>query len=258
MSQPKRLVFIPDPQVKVGAPSHHIDAAANAIVEYKPDVVVHIGDHWDNPALSKHEVPGSKWKEGTRIKDDIDVGNEAFVRLNAPMQREIDRLAIGHRRRWNPDRHFFDGNHEFRIERLISELPQFDGLLRTDLMQVPVGWQRHPFLEIVEIEGVLFSHYFSNTQSGKAIGGSIDNRLNKIGQSFAMGHQQGLLYGMRQYPGSVQKHGLVAGSFYLHDEHYRDRQSNGEWRGIVVMNELHDGKYDVMPLSMNYLLRRFG
>ena len=50
---------------------------------------------------------------------------------------------------------------------------------------------------------------------------------------------------------------IVAGSFYQHDEDYRGQQSNGEWRGIVVLNEVHDGKYDIMPLSMDYLRRKY-
>jgi hypothetical protein len=50
----------------------------------------------------------------------------------------------------------------------------------------------------------------------------------------------------------------VAGSFYLHDEGYRGPQCNNEWRGIIVLNEVKDGDYDVMPLSMSYLERKFG
>lgn len=254
----KRLLFIPDTQVKMGVPLHHIKAAAEAIVEYKPDIVVHIGDHWDNPALSKHEAPGSIHKEGTRILDDIEIGNEAFRLLDGPMAAESARLASNHRKRWDPDKHYFMGNHCFRVDRAVAEVPQFEGVLSSDMMKTPPGWQRHPFLKIVDIEGVWFSHYFSNTQSGRPIGGSIDNRLNKIGQSFAQGHQQGIYFGQRQFPGNIQRHGLVAGSFYLHDEHYRDAQSNGEWRGIIIMNELENGMYDIMPLSMKYILRRFG
>jgi hypothetical protein len=44
----------------------------------------------------------------------------------------------------------------------------------------------------------------------------------------------------------------------LHDEDYRGLQSNGEWRGIVVLNEVHNGGYDIMPLSMDYLRRKYG
>lgn len=42
-----------------------------------------------------------------------------------------------------------------------------------------------------------------------------------------------------------------------HDEPYRDAQSNGEWRGVVCLNEVRDGTYDVMPLSMDYLSRKY-
>ena len=30
-----------------------------------------------------------------------------------------------------------------------------------------------------------------------------------------------------------------------------------EWNGIVVLNEVRDGNYDLMPLSFNYLRERF-
>jgi hypothetical protein len=43
----------------------------------------------------------------------------------------------------------------------------------------------------------------------------------------------------------------------MHDERYRGLQSNGEWRGIVILNEVTPDGYDVMPLSMNYLLRKY-
>jgi hypothetical protein len=67
-----------------------------------------------------------------------------------------------------------------------------------------------------------------------------------------------MLYGLKQYPGNITRHGLVAGSFYLHNMGYRGPQGTGEWRGIIVKNEVHEGQYDIMPLSMSYLQRRFG
>lgn len=253
----RRHLVIPDPQISSIVPTNHIDWAAQAVVEYKPDVVIVLGDWWDMSALSSYEKPGSKQTEGQRIKLDIEAGNEAFRRFVAPMTAERARLIRNKERQWNPELHFLMGNHEARIDRLVKEQPKFEKILCTDMLETP-HFERHPFLEIVEIDGVWYSHYFSQTHSGKAIGGSIDNRLNKIGHSFVQGHQQGLLYGTRQFPGSTRRHGLVAGSFYQHDEHYRDAQSNGEWRGIVVLNEVQNGDLDVMPLSMNYLRRKYG
>jgi hypothetical protein len=254
----RRHLVIPDTQVRPGVPLEHLNWLALAILDYKPDVIVHLGDHWDMPSLSKYESPGSAFMEGKRIKADIEVGNEAFAPIGAVITAEMERLRLGKRKRWTPECHYLRGNHDERVSRAVKDNPKLEGFLSLDMLKVPVPFAVHPFLEIVEIDGVAYSHYFSNIHSGKAIGGSIDNRLNRIGKSFVQGHQQGLLYGVRQFPGKLARHGLVAGSFYLHDEHYRDAQSNGEWRGIVVLNEVRDGNYDVMPLSMDYLRRKYG
>lgn len=126
-----------------------------------------------------------------------------------------------------------------------------------DALRTP-GFKRHDFLKIVPIDGIAYCHYFPNPYSGKPIGGTIVNRLNAIGQSFVQGHQQGFLYASKQYPDHV-KHGLVCGRFHSHHEGYRPEDVQiAEWNGIVVLNEVRDGTYDLMPLSFSYLQRKFG
>lgn len=66
----RRHLIIPDAQIKPGQNLDHIDWAAQAIVEYRPDVIVVIGDWWDMSSLSTHEAPGSKEAEGRRVKPD--------------------------------------------------------------------------------------------------------------------------------------------------------------------------------------------
>lgn len=253
----RRHLIIPDTQIRPGVSTEHIDWAALAIVDYMPDVVVVIGDWWDMPSCSRWNEPGSLEREGLRINDDLAVGNEAFERLVAPMEKEIARRKRRRIKGWAPRREFLFGNHEDRLDRKVKASPELIGSISRDQMLTP-GFTRNEFNKIIEIDGIWYSHFFANTKSGKPIGGSIDNRLNKIGKSFVQGHEQGLLYGIRQFPDKLVRHGLVAGSFYLHDEAYRGLQSNGEWRGIVVLNEVRDdGNYDVMPLSMGYLQRRY-
>ena len=252
----RRWLVIPDTQVRPGVDTRHIDWAAQAIVEYRPDVIIHLGDHWDFPSLSTHDAPGSKEAEGRRVADDITVGNEAFERLIAPLNSERLRIYSNRKKQWNPECHYLFGNHEDRLTRAIFREPKWEGLLTLDALKTP-GFERHAFLKIIEIDGIKVSHYFANTHSGRPIGGSIENRLNKIGQSFICGHEQGLLYGIKQYPGELRRHGLVCGSFYLHDEGYRGPQSNSEWRGIVVLNRVQNGDYDVMPLRISYLQEKY-
>ena len=251
----KHLV-IPDPQVRPGDDTTHLDWLAQAILEYRPDVIVHLGDHWDLPSLSTHDAPGSKEAEGRRVKPDIDAGNEAWLRFWTPVEKRIKKTISSHRKRWNPECHFLFGNHEDRLSRAIFRDPKWEGMLSLDCLKTP-GFQRHPYLKIVPLDGVRYCHYFANPFSGKAIGGSIQNRLAKIGGTFVQGHQQGRLYGSVQYPDHVA-HGMVVGSFYLHDEHYRQADVQAcEWRGIVVLNEVRNGDFDPMFLSMDYLRRRF-
>lgn len=251
----RRHMLIPDTQVRPGVDTSHIDWAARAIVEYMPDVIVHIGDNADMPSLSSHA--GQLDKEGARIQNDFDVANDAMARLFAPQEAESKRRRDKHRTRWEPERHALHGNHEYRIVRAVQENPQLEGIVSLDKLQYPAGVVVHPFLEIVDIDGICYSHYFQNSHSGRPIGGSIDNRLNRIGRSFVQGHEQGLIHGRRQFPGELARCGLVAGSFYLHDEGYRGAQGNGEWRGIIIFNEVKDGDYDLMTLSMDYLRRKF-
>jgi hypothetical protein len=253
----RRHLWIPDTQLKPGVDTRHIDWAAQAILDYRPEVIVVAGDWWDMPSLNGHVTPGSIEREGARYVADVEVGNEAFRRLVAPMIAERARLSNNKKRQWNPVCKFLFGNHEDRITRAVKADPRLEGVLSLEHLETP-GFDRHSFLEIVEIDGIAYSHYFSNTHSNRPIGGSIDNRLNKIGKSFVQGHEQGLLYGIKQFPGNLTRHGLVAGSYYLHDEQYRGAQSNGEWRGIVVLNGVSEGAYDVMPVSMKYLEQRYG
>lgn len=230
--------------------------AGQAAVDYKPDVISLIGDLADMPSLSGHEKPGSKQTIGRNIKADFDAVNEGFEVFYAPIRKEIARLRKGHRTRWEPECHYFLGNHENRISNALDAQPQLEGLFGLDSILTP-GFQVHPFLKIEEIDGIKYCHYFPNPFSGKPIGGTIVSRLNNIGSSFVQGHQQGFLYASKQYPDHV-KHGLVCGKFYVEDEHYRPPDvQRTEWSGIVVLNDVQNGSYDLMPLSMNYLRRKY-
>lgn len=253
---PKRHFIVPDTQVRPGVPTSHIDWIAQAIVDYMPDVVVHIGDHWDMPSLSVHDGPCSMKMEGARYEDDIQAGNEAFARLCAPMEAEQARRVRRKIKRWNPRKMFLFGNHENRIERAMNRDPKWAGVIGYHHL-LTRDWERHGFLERVWQDGILYSHYFQSAHSSHAIGGTIDNRLNKIGASFVQGHEQGFRYGTRIQASGANWHGLVAGSCYLHDEDYRGAQGQSHWRGVVILNEVRDGDYCVMPLTLDYLCRRY-
>lgn len=252
---PRRHVVVPDTQVRPNVHTDHIDWIAQAIVEYQPDVVVHLGDHWDFPSLNGHEEPGSAPLEGARYQDDLQSGNEAFKRLSEPMDAEIKRRRDKHRERWNPRKVFLKGNHETRADRVANNNPKFIGTIGSDNCDTR-DWEKHEFLEVVNIDGVLYSHFFQTSHSGRPIGGTVHNKLTKIGSSFVQGHVQGLDIGTKIMGSGKTWWGIVAGSAYTHIEEYRGNQGQRHWRGIVVLNDVRDGEFEPMPLTLNHLCRK--
>ena len=50
----------------------------------------------------------------------------------------------------------------------------------------------------------------------------------------------------------------VTAPYYQHDEDYLGPQGNAEtWRGCWVLNEVFRGEFDEMPISMDYLRRKY-
>ncbi|NOR58432.1 MAG: hypothetical protein GQ474_07915 [Sulfurimonas sp.] len=251
-----KVLLIPDTQVKPNVPTNHLTALGNYIVKKKPDVIVHIGDHWDMPSLNSYDKKGSKSFEGRRVKEDITSGNEAMDLLLAPMKAYNKKQKKTRHKQYKPRMVFCMGNHEYRIKRATDSDPSLEGLIGYDMLNLK-DWEVHEFLEIVNIEDVLFSHYFINTLSltKGVLAGTIDNKLQKVGNSFVMGHQQTLQFGTHYLNDGTAHIGLVAGAFYQHHEDYMGLQGNHHWRGAVMLNQLQEGKFDPMFLSMDYLLK---
>lgn len=242
--------MIPDTQVSTGVPTSHLTAAGNYAAEKRPDVIVHIGDHWDLPSLSSYERPGSKFFENRRYMSDLHAGNLAMEQFLKPI-----RAAKGYK----PRLVFCLGNHENRIQRAIDADPvRMEGLIGYGQLNLR-EWEMHEFLEPVEIDDILYCHYFVNQQSlmKGVLGGTIDNRLNKIKQSFSQGHQQTRMWGTQFTSTGKEICGLVAGAFYQHNEDYLGPQGNHYWRGIIYKHEVVNGRYDPMFVSLDYLLREY-
>lgn len=238
-------LVIPDTQIKVGVPTIQLEWIGRYIAEKQPDVVIHLGDHWDMPSLSSYDK-GKKSFEGRRYRQDVEAGNKAFALLD----RYISRIKGYH-----PRKVFLFGNHEERIVRAVEEDAMLDGTIGLQDLNT-LSWERHNFLEVVWIDGVAYSHYFYNPMSGRPYGGQAITRLKTIGHTYTMGHQQTLDYAIR-FVGGKSHHGLVAGACYLHDEEYKGPQGNAHWRGIIVKHAVLDGSYNPMFVDLDYLCRRY-
>jgi hypothetical protein len=258
MTKPRRHYVVPDVQVRPGDVVDHLDWIAQDIVRRKPDVIVCIGDFWDLPSLSRYSAPGGLEKEGARLLADIEAGDAALRRLVVPIHKETARLKRNKEKGWAPRLVFTEGNHEYRAATFASNDARFEGVVGTHLCNVEaLGFERHKFLAPVEIDHVHYSHFWQSALSDRPIGGTIDNRLNKLCVSFVCGHEQGLRYGSRPLATGKTIHGIVAGSCYLGTEHYRGPQARNEWRGTVVLHDVRAGQFEPMFLSLRYLCHEY-
>jgi hypothetical protein len=253
-------VVIPDTQAKAGVPTDHLSWIGKYIVDEfhdEPIKIIHLGDHADMPSLSSYDK-GTKRMEGRRYVEDITAANDAWAILNRPFVDFNRNRGKTKHAGWRPERHILLGNHEDRIDRAVNFDAQLESILSTDQLDYArTGWEVSPFLEVLWLDGVAYSHYFYNPMTGKPLGGAnVELRLKTIGHTFTMGHQQTLMYGLR-FVANKSQHGLVAGACYLHNEDYKGPQGNAHWRGIIVKHEVREGSYDPMFVSLNYLCQRY-
>lgn len=251
-----RILVIPDCQVKKDVPLEHLTWAGKAICDYLPDVVVNIGDFADMPSLSSHDIKGSKYFEGLRYKTDVTVAKDAMKLLLSPLRELQAKQKKNKEKIYKPRMVMLLGNHENRIDRAVNNNPTLEGLISTKDLNYESDWEVHEFLHPVFINGVGFNHYWPVGALGRPAS-SPSAIINKLHMSCIAGHQQGkqVAYGKRADGKSITS--IVVGSYYLHDESYMDQLSNRHWRGLLVMNEVEDGHFDEMFLSIDYLGRKY-
>lgn len=255
MDKPLRILCIPDTQCKPDTPTEHLEWAGKAICDYRPDVVVHLGDHWDFPSLSSHDKTGSKYFEGKRYLADVEAGNKGMEILLAPLKDLQKSQKESKHKIYKPRLVFLKGNHCNRLTRAVENNPMLEGLMTYDHLHLK-DWEVHSFLHPVFINGVGFNHYWPVGAKGRPAG-TASALVNKLHMSCVAGHQQGkqIAYGKRADGKPIC--GIIAGSYYLHDESYMDKLSNRHWRGLVVLNDVKDGGFDEMLLSIEYLQRKY-
>lgn len=249
-------LIIPDTQVRDGDNLDFLTAIGNYIVEKKPDVVVCLGDFADMASLSSYDV-GKKSFEGQRYLKDIEAAKAANFALNKPLY-EFNFQAKKHKHKlYNPHKVMLLGNHEDRINRAVNNDAKLDGVLSTEHLQnASFGWEEHKFLDVVVLDGIAYSHYFVTGVAGRPAS-TAAAQLRKTNMSCIAGHQQGLQIATASRADGTPLTSVIAGSCYLHDEDYLGPQGNKHWRGFLVAHDVHDGGFDLMPVSLKYVKDKY-
>lgn len=252
-------LFIPDSQIRPGVSLDFLDWIGKYIVRKQPDVIVHAGDFADMESLSSYDK-GKRSAEGKRVQLDIDVAQEAWDRLNAPIVALQRAQKAAGEPIYSPRKVITLGNHEDRIRRHVDANAELHGFLSIESLGFHrYGWEVVPFKKPIVIDGISYCHYFENVMTGKPLGGTCLNMLKQVGNSFTQGHKQTLDVATRFLPSDGrQQWGIVAGACYEHDEGYKGYQGNHHWRGIILKHNVVEGSYDPLFISLDWLKRTYG
>lgn len=252
-----KILVIPDTQIRIQDDLDYLDHIGKYIVHKQPDVVLQIGDFADMPSLSSYDY-GKKAYEGRRYALDIEAAKKGMDTLLGPLTDYNNKQRKNGKKLYRPRLVLTLGNHEDRINRAVNSDPKLDGFMDvSDLGYEGFGWEVHPFLAVVVIGGIAFSHYFVTGTAGRPAS-TAAAQLNKKHMSCVAGHQQG-----RQSASAYRADGkritaIIAGSCYEHDEDYLGPQGNNHWRGLIMLHDVLDGEFNEMYVNLDFLRYKYG
>lgn len=249
-----KIAVIPDVQAKAYVPLDHLLHVGRFLAEKKPDVIVCIGDFADMPSLSSYDK-GKKSFENRRYVKDIESVEIAMSVLLEPIKKEVKRLKRNKKKQWNPRMVMTLGNHEERINRAIDNDAILEGVICMDDLPYE-DWEVYPYLEVVEIGGVSFSHFFTSGVMGRPVG-SARALITKKMTSCVQGHIQTMDVAYSYKPNGDRVTGLMVGTCYQHHESYMSPQGNVHWRGIHMLYEVNNGNFDNHAISLDYLREKY-
>lgn len=249
---PSRHLFIPDTQVQPGVRTNHITALGNYIAHWKPDVIVIAGDWYDMKSLCVYDRDLAD-VTSRRYQQDVTAGDNAITELMRPWVLD---------KKYKPRLVYTLGNHEERALRLLDSQPQLRGAIQMPWDYAKqMGWEIYPYLKPVVVDGIAYCHQFVKSANGRVTNtkwGAPNARTQVLREmrSTTAGHKPGL--DVHLHPiGVGSLRGLIAGSFYQHQEKWMTAQGDEYWRGVLVKHEVRKGNYDLMEVSLSYLLRKW-
>lgn len=247
---------LPDAQIRHGDNTDFLRAIGNYVVRKQPDVIINLGDFADMPSLSSYDV-GKKSFEGRRYSLDIQAAREAMQVLLEPIKLFNERAKKNKEKQYKPRMVMCLGNHEHRINRAVENDAKLDGVLSVDDLQYKEsGWEVYPFLDVVIVDGVAYSHYFTSGLLGRPVT-TAQACLSKKHQSCIQGHQQGLQIATGYRADGSAITCVIAGSCYEHSEDYLGPQGNNHWRGCLMLHEVNNGQFDLMNISLKWLKNKY-
>jgi len=259
VSSETSILVIPDSHAKPGISNDRYDWLNKLIHDRWPTYIVELGDFADMESLSSYDK-GKLSGQNRHVGNDVDWAVNARERLSKGILEYQEARIKGKKKPWLKQMVALGGNHENRIDKYVNDHPELLGVLNQDVSNAAkLGWEWHPFLDKVTIEGVTFCHYFHNN-TGKPIGGVMPARTlsQKLYCSTVSGHSHIWNHYSDVTAQGRRINGLVAGCYFGHEEAYA-KHSNATWeRCVTLLHNVRDGDYDIEKISYERVRNEYG
>ena len=256
----KKVVLIGDPHSSPDTDNRRFEWLGNMILEEEPELIICIGDMADLNSLSSYDR-GKKSAELRRYRHDILACHDALDKINKPLELyNQGRRNTKRAQRLIPRKVMILGNHEDRIVRAVNLAPELEGTLDiADLKYPEYGWEVIPYKRPIEIERVYFCHFFPSGVKGEAISGFniASNIIQKNMVSSVCGHSHLYDHAIRNRPDGTKVIGLCTG-WYGEQPTYNDATENLWWSGLLILNEMNNGTFDVEQISIDRVKQLYG
>lgn len=249
-------LVIPDPHAHPDFDNSRADLVGKLILDLAPEVVINLGDMWDFSSLSSYDKGKSSFY-GKSYNKDLNAGLDFDDRIWAPTRAAKRRL---------PETIFIEGNHEYRQSRLLEMTPELQGTVSWKDLDLEKNYDevvrysgQSP--SALNIDGILYSHYFISGVLGRPIGGEhvAYTALTKQFQSITMGHLHTFDYSERTTGSGSKIQGLVAGCFIDYVMPWAGEEISKLWSaGVAICHNVEDGAYDLEWVSMKRLRKVYG
>lgn len=238
-------------------------ALGSFIHEVKPENIIIIGDFLDMQSLS-HWLTNKRLKmEGLRYAEEINQANIALDHMFLPMCVDNERARLSKKRLYRPELVYIEGNHEERVWRYIEQHPELKGHLdyRNDLRLKQRGFKYIPYKEYYHNNGVAFTH-IPISGNGMPISGAVGTQLQRAlrdhNTSIVYGHNHKLsMQGEHRLGGAHYNQALSLGCFFEHVDEYAKGAKVDYWRGIVLLDQYSEGRFDIETIALSKLMREY-
>jgi hypothetical protein len=248
-------LIVPDSHAVAYHNNDRADYLAQLTIDLKPDVVVNMGDQFDMESLSSYDK-GKRSFVGRTYKADINAGLEFHDRWWGPVKKTKKKM---------PYRVVLEGNHEHRIERVLDLSDELVGT---------IGFQDYAFDDyydetvrynggtpgIIELDGILFAHYFTSGVKGMPTGGvhPAHTLLGVNMQSSVAAHSHLFDWVTKKTQHGEVFNGLVAGCYQDYDNPWAGNLAKMWKRGVTILRNVEAGNYDLQFVSIESLRKSYG